>query len=153
MSSVGGSLPRAPRIASPSFDRSIGFDVLAIGVAALAAPVILPSNGGYAMLAGLALAALTAMRRRSIGAYETDDALIVRGFLSTNVIPWNDARSVEDRRDPWLPWLRVAAVRRDSGEPAVAVTALRHAGDPPAPVMTLTRIVRDRREQRSRDLW
>lgn len=146
------SLPRAPRIASPSFDRSIGLDVLAIGMGALAAPFAVPSVGGYVMLGGLAVAALTAMRRRTIGAYETDDALIVRGYLGTVFMPWTDAEAVVSRRDPFLPWLHVATVRPSSGAP-VTVTALRYTGDPPAPVLTLTRIVRDHRELRSRETW
>jgi hypothetical protein len=150
---VGHPLPRTRRIASPSFDRSVGADVLALGLAGLAAPFLVPPNVGAGVMFVLLAAALaTANRRRTVGAYEGDDALVVRGFLATTAVPWEVCASVEVVRDPWLPWLRTAAVRRDDGR-RVPVTALRHRGVPTAEVLNLTRIVREHREARSREPW
>jgi hypothetical protein len=146
-------LPNVPRIATPSFDRSIGLEVLLIGVAALVAPILLPPAGAPVMLGGLFLAALTATRRRTIGAYVGEDALVIRGYLGTVSIPWREADAVVTRRDGWLPWMQVAAVSRPDDRPAVPITALRYRGAPPSPVLTLTRIVRDRREGRDRQVW
>jgi hypothetical protein len=147
------ALPNVPRIASPSFDRSIGVDVLLIGATALAAPIAIPAAGAPVMLVGLFLAALVAMRRRTMGAYAGEDALVIRGYLSTISIGWREAHTVVTRRDGWLPWLQVAAViGPDDGAP-VPITALRHRGAPPSPALTLTRIVRDHREGRDRRVW
>jgi hypothetical protein len=145
--------PHTTRIASPAFDRSVGVDVLAVGVLALLAPFVVPAVGGYVMVAGLVIAALIAMRRRTIGAYIGEDAITVRGYLSSVTVPWSQADAVRVRRDPWLPWLKTAAIARPMGAAPVVVTGLRHAGDPPSPVLTLTRMVRDRRELRSRETW
>ena len=145
--------PHATRFASPAFDRSVGVDVLVVGILSLAAPFVIPTAGGAVLLGGLVLAALIAMRRRTIGAYVTDEAITVRGYVTSVTIPWSQADALQQRRDPWLPWLRVAAITRPTGAPAVVVTGLRYLGDPPASVLSLTRMIRDRRELRSRETW
>jgi len=145
--------PHATRFASPAFDRSVGADVLVVGILSLAAPFVIPAIGGGVLLVGLVLAALIAMRRRTIGAYVTDDAITVRGYVTSVTVPWSNADAVQQRRDPWLPWLKVASIARPAGASAVVVTGLRYTGDPPVPVLTLTRTVRDRRELRSRETW
>ena len=74
-------------------------------------------------------------------------------IASSVTVPWSQADAVQQRRDPWLPWLKVAAIARPAGASAAVVTGLRYMGDPPAPVLSLTRMVRDRRELRSRETW
>lgn len=145
-------LPRAPRIAAPGFDRSVGFDVLALGLAGVASPFILPEGGGIAVLLLLGAAAAVAMRRRTLGAYEGEHGLVVRNFLSTRLVSWQDAATVGARKDPWMPWLGVAAVKRADGTSQV-VSALRHVGGPTQEVLVLTRVVRERREALSREPW
>lgn len=145
-------LPRAPRIAAPGFDRSVGFDVLTIGVAGLVSPFVLPAGGGLAVLLLLVAAAGVAIRRRTLGAYEGEHGLVVRNYLSTRLVSWPEAVTVEAQRDRWLPWLRVAAVKRTDGT-SLVVSALRHVGEPTQEVLVLTRVVRERREALSRETW
>ncbi len=149
---MGYPLPRATRIASPSFDRSVGVDVLALGAAGLAAPLVAPAPGAYLLFGLFAAALYVASRRRTVGAYDVEDGLVVRGFFGTHLVPWDHAVSVEEARDPWLPWLKVAGLRRDDGAP-VAITGLRHRSAPTQQVLHLTRVVRDRREAGMREPW
>jgi hypothetical protein len=145
-------LPRTRRIASPSFDRSVGFDVLALGLLALAAPFVAPSVGAYLMLGLFAAAAAVANRRRTVGAYEDEAGVVVRGFTGTSLVPWPRCVTVEAIRDPVMPWLKVAAIRGSDGGRTV-VTGLRHHGAPTAEVLRLTRLVREHRDARSREPW
>ena len=148
---VSIALPRTPRIASPAYHRSVGFDVLALGLAGFVLPLA-PGIGGGAMLVCFALAFATALRRRTMGAYEGQDGLVVRNYLRTRQIPWANATTVRAQGDFTMPWLKVAVVVRSEGS-SVPVSALRHFGEPTQDVLTLTRIVRERREARSRETW
>ena len=44
---------------------------------------------------GLVLAALIAMRRRTVGAYVADDAIVVRGYVTSVTVPWSQADAVQ----------------------------------------------------------
>jgi hypothetical protein len=149
-------LPRTPRIASPGFHRSVGFDVLALLVVAFLAPFV-TRVGGAAMLVGIALAFAVGYRRQTVGAYDGEHGLVVRNFLRTHLLPWPVVASVKIARDPVFPWLRVPAVvlhTAATGETrAVCVSGLRHLGEPNTDVMSLTRVVREGRDGLSREVW
>lgn len=104
------------------------------------------------MLPFFAAALATANRRRTLGAYERDEGLVVCNYLSTRLVPWPSALKVRVIRDPILPWLGVAAVALADGG-SLPVSALRHVGEPTGDVLTLTRIVRERRDGLSRETW
>ncbi len=144
-------IPRTPRIANPAYHRSVGFDVLALGLAGLASSFVAPLRG-WGMLPFFAVALATANRRRTLGAYEGDEGLVVCNYLSTRLVPWPSAVKVRVIRDPILPWLEVAAVATADGG-SLSVSALRHMGEPTGDVLTLTRIVRERRDGLSREIW
>ena len=131
----------------------MGFDVLGLAAIAFLA-LFVPGGklGGALFLACVGGAVLVMRRRRSMGAYEDDDGLVIRNYLRTHMLAWPRASKAAVHRDPFLPWLKVAAVELLDG--AVApVTALRHAGDPPDEVLILARVVRERREGLSREVW
>lgn len=148
---VSGELPRSPRIASPGFHRSVGGDVLLVLVVAIVLAVTTPAAGTAFLVGGL-LAGGLAFRRTSLGAYEGEDALVIRNVLATRVLPWRDVISVKVIRDPVIPWLRVPVVILRDGR-TVPVTGLRHTGEPTDDVLSLTRLVRERRDGLSREVW
>jgi PH (Pleckstrin Homology) domain-containing protein len=145
-------IPNVPRLASPGYARSVGADVLALGLAGFVGAFIVPRFGGEVLLVCFALALATAYRRRTVGIYDTDDTLVIRNFLRTRAVPWREARTVKVERDLTMPWLHVAALVRNDGG-TVPVTGLRHSGEPNEAVMAFTRLVRERREGLSREVW
>lgn len=146
-------LPRAARLANPSFDGTGRWLVGLGAVAAVACGVLIPDVGWLVGLLALGLGWLASRRRRTIGAYEGHDALVVRNWFATRAVPWSQVDRVEERRDPWLPVFRVAALRSIDGR-TLTISGLRHASSStPAPVLTVTRLVRDVRERRAREPW
>jgi len=143
-------IPRAARLAAPRFARGAAFPFASGAAVALAAGVfVTPLLGAVAALGAVAVV----VRRRTVGAYEGVDGLVVRNWFRTRELPWALLRVVESRRDAWAPWYRVPVIRLESGSP-VPVSALRHLGrSAPAGALTLTRGVRDRREARSRQIY
>ena len=144
-------LPRTPRIASPGYHRSIGFDVLALAAAGFLLPLA-PGFGGWVMLVCLALAFVVATRRPTVGAYDAQDGLVVRNFLRTHRLSWANVAGVRVTRDGVFPWLRVPVVVLNDRK-TVPVTGLRHFGEPNQDVLTLTRVVREGRDGLSREVW
>ncbi|HEX6844275.1 MAG TPA: PH domain-containing protein [Actinomycetota bacterium] len=146
-------LPRSARLASPAFDGSSRWAIGLGAACGIAAAVLIPGAGWF--LGALCVVAgwLASRRRRTIGAYEGVDGLVVRNWFATHEIAWREVERVEQRRDPWLPFLRVAVLRHGAGA-SLPISGLRHGTRAtPAPVLTLTKLVRDTREARSRDTW
>jgi hypothetical protein len=146
-------LPRGARLASPAFDGTSRWAIGLGAIAGIAAVVTLPWAGWLVGFTCVGLGWLASRRRRTLGAYEGVDGLVVRNWFATHEIPWARAERVEQRRDPWLPFLRVAVLRHGA-DGSLPVSGLRHRpGATPAPVLTLTKLVRDTREARSRERW
>lgn len=146
-------LPRSTRLASPSFDGTNRWLLVLGAVSGGGALLLIPTVGW--MVAALCMSGgwFAARRRRSLGAYEGVDGLVVRNWFVTHLVPWSTVDRVEQRRDPWLPFLRVAVLRHGEGE-TLPISGLRHSpSSTPAPVLTVTKLVRDKREERSRERW
>jgi hypothetical protein len=146
-------LPRGARLANPSFDGTSRWLVALGAVAGVAAAVWIPGVGWLVGLLAVALGWVASRRRRTIGAYEGVDALVVRNWFATRAVPWMQVDRVEERRDPWLPVFRVGVLRYGTGG-SLSISGLRHASSAtPAPVLTVTKLVRDARERRAREPW
>jgi Bacterial PH domain len=146
------SIPQSARLAHPRLDGSGAAWVAAGVLAGVACAVFLPTVGIPLGAVVVAASLVGARRRRTIGAYEGAEGLVVRNWFATHELLWASTQRVEDRRDTWAPWLQVPVVLHSGG--ALPVSALRHRrASTPATALTLARVVRDRRDERARDRW
>jgi hypothetical protein len=146
------TIPQSARLAHPRLDGS-GAVWVAVGVVAgVACAVFVPTVGVSLGAVVLATSLVGARRRRTVGAYEGVEGLVVRNWFATHELVWASTQRVEDRRDAWAPWLQVPVVLHTGG--GLPVSALRHRrASTPATALTLARVIRDRRDERTRDRW
>jgi hypothetical protein len=142
-------IPRTKRLANPRLDGS-GRALAVLGISGgLAAAMLLGQAGLPIGLVSVLLGVSAAHRRRTVGAYEGYEGLVVRNWFATHDLAWPGVERVESRRDPWFPWFRVPVVVHAGG--SLPVSALRHRrASAPVTAHTLTKIVRDRRDERTR---